>query len=123
MPKVTLKKGLGKHRLGDGTYCEPGQEVEVSEAALANIGDKFEVVPSAAELMVMAERKAEDEASAAKLATSSPAQKLLPSPVNTTTLASEAATSAPADKMASTMAGSRAFILSGRVSVTRAMWS
>ncbi|MGI9502901.1 MAG: hypothetical protein ACR2RE_07590 [Geminicoccaceae bacterium] len=68
MPKVTLKKGQGKHRLADGSYCLPGQEIEISEAALANIGDKFERVMSAGELAELAEQRAEEEAKAAEKA-------------------------------------------------------
>ena len=68
MPKVVLRKDVGKHRLNDGSLVEPGQEIELSGAALANIGDKFEKVHSADELMDMAEKKAEEEAKAAEAA-------------------------------------------------------
>lgn len=67
MPKVTIKKGFNKHRVGKNVF-KPGDEFEVTETALEAFKDKLEPVKSAAELAAIAEaraREAEEEAKAA----------------------------------------------------------
>ena len=66
MPKVILKKGVGKHRLRGGRLVEPGQEIELSDEAYACFKDKFDRSLSAEELAEMAKKKAEQELQVAK---------------------------------------------------------